>query len=1289
LTKVLILINILSSFASLKEASMNRIIVKFEGPENFATTAYDDKGRSVLFLLGDMIMENSENAPLVPYFDIKIALNEKATYRCKINPLTSFTYSEVLLPTVPTFTNDGLTMNYLVYVGDKTPKEQLIYTGETEIINGIPTAHIFFTPYIYDPQARRLSYVREAEIEIDILETKERSQLIKGWYDAILEKTFLNYEGILARESKIAPSNPFDNGAIWFQIKITQEGYYTITFSDLQNAGLPYPFSIGQTALYIRNVDTLPSVPPSDSAVFFKKIPFNIVDKNQDGIFNGEDEISFFCPGPQSFRTMLQGTESSPSEIISKATIFRNPYTDTVSVWVTFGAPGDLMEKKNLNFTNTVNSLFSTYHYEKDIRNIAWKGLLWVGEEVIRDSSRSAASIDLNFTLPSPADGQGFIRIRYAGGENTFRQFKAVVNGRDTISDVSNGLSLRTIFKDLSSLQSSNTLKIILSSQNIYSRDKIYLDYFSIFFKRNTNTFEDEMAFFGEPETLDALFQVHSNVKAVLDITDPFKPSILELQNTEHGFYVSDTLYPGKCFYFVTTTKRPTKIELIPNAGKLYELGPDINYIAITPKAFVSSLLKFKNYREKNLLKFEGGKWVKSTGKVAICTVEDIMQDFGFGTYDPVALRNFLKYQHEKSSGNLIYIGLFGDACYDYKNINGTGGNLVPAYEPFLSTNIEEEKGAKDDFYVDFNGDGYGDLLVGRIPFRTKEELNIYLDKLYKYEENVVFSNWRSRSLFIADDEYGEAGRPTEIGFHIPFANYIRVDTVLTPPFCEVALVYETSYGVSGNSVDLTKRGRDAKSDYIRKFNNGNFITTFFGHGNPVQLTHEQLFMLQDLPLLDARYKNPISMFLSCKVGAFTRENPPMGIGEYMSIYRQSIGTIASTIGQFVSINYFFGRDIHQELADRQLHPLGQVVSRAKLSSIYLTYYHLFGDPATIVYLPNPDTLTDIIPEDTIWIARLNSISLNNIDYTGEHYVTFFHKPYIRRYTNPSNPSVTVEYLGENRVLYKAPFRFTSSIDSVVFFMPGTADTGRGFCFSVLKKKDNKISTVYASNMLTALGNISTEDKEGPKIQAYINGEDVSKLKEAPLSFNIKAVLSDSSGINLFDVFAEEKGIMLLVDNNFLDLTPYFEFYSNSYTTGEVNYPYASSQLGRKDFKLIAYDNLNNFSQLSFSLDLKTTANLFSNILIYPNPVSGYDRVYFTFRLNQAANVKIEIYTISGRKIYQIPEVMLPQGFNELHWNLRDMYGEAVSNGLYLVKLTFKNSNEVTQEVIKGFVIGK
>jgi len=1287
--KSLLLANLLlSSLFSLKEVTPSRIVVKFEGPEEPLTYAYTTDGREVAFPLGEIILPEAQDSLFLPYFELKVALNFEGTFSVKLKPIEKITFSPINLPTVPEFYDDGLSMKYSVYEGSSKIGEQVVYSGKTEIVNMMPVVRIYITPYLYDHHSKTLTYYKELEVEIYPQEKKKIWDLKNTWQEALFKESFLNYQGINPDFTPKQKQNPFLNSILWFQLKILEEGYYSVSYKDMEKAGLPYPVEFSKISLYARRSDTLPSN-PSDTTAQMVEIPFEYKDQNQNGVFDGDDEILFYSKGPKGLRNSLSGSETTRDEILSKFYYFENPYTDTFCVWLGIGKPGAYLEEKNLSVHTTLNELYTFYHHEKNLQNIAWKGLLWVGEEIIRPQNALNATETFNLDLKDALQAPGYLWIRYVGGLPLARKVKITFNATDSLIDQFSNYVLRLQKLPLQRVLPTNTLRIELLPLCSTSQDLIYLDFFTLFYKKNTTNFSDEVAFYGEPDTQLVNMPVSSKVITVLDITDPLNPKKLHLTNNGVKSF-ADTLYPGKTYYFAVTIKKPVKIEMSQNAGSLYEITTNPEYIAITPKNFTSSLFKFKTYREKKLLKFVNGKWEVSQGKVEIVTVEDIMRDFAFGIYDPVAIRNFLLFQYQKSQGNLMYVGLWGDACYDYKNIDGTGGNLVPAYEPFLSTYIDEEVGARDDFYVDFNYDGYPDIMIGRIPFRTKEQISIFTDKLMKYEENAIFSSWRTRFLFVADDEYGESRQPTEIGYHIPLANYIRQDTTLTPPFCEVKLVYETSYGVYGNTIDLNRRGLEAKQDFIRKFNEGNFMMTFFGHGNPVQLTHEQLLLLQDLPSLNAGYKNPLALFLSCKVGAFARENPPFGIGEYMALYPQAIATVASTIGQYVTLNYLFGRNIHSVLSDRNLHTLGEVLTRAKLTSLMLSYYHLFGDPATIIYLPAFDSLTLFNTPDTLWIGNVNTAKITSGDLNSEYYTAFYHKPYWVTYVNPYNSNVRTTYLGENKALFRGLRQLRGLPDSIKFFLSGTADTGTGFCFALLRKDilSKRVFASYKPNLFTALGNITTTDREGPKIRVFIDGREVDSVAYTGLNFELKVELTDSSGINLFNVFGEEKGIMLLDGTTFIDLTPYFEYYPNSYTQGTLTCLYSSPTYGEKELKIVAYDNLNNFSQKTFKVKMQEQQALVEDLVIYPNPVKG-DVVYFSFRTSEPVKVKVQIFTVSGRLIYQIPEVEFSRGFGQISWNLRDFYGDVVSNGLYMVKFNFEGQSGVKQSIVRGFVKGK
>ncbi|MFQ5824755.1 MAG: C25 family cysteine peptidase [bacterium] len=94
---------------------------------------------------------------------------------------------------------------------------------------------------------------------------------------------------------------------------------------------------------------------------------------------------------------------------------------------------------------------------------------------------------------------------------------------------------------------------------------------------------------------------------------------------------------------------------------------------------------------------------------------------------------------------------------------------------------------------------------------------------------------------------------------------------------------------------------------------------------------------------------------------------------------------------------------------------------------------------------------------------------------------------------------------------------------------------------------------------------------------------------------------------------------------------------------------------------------------------------LIANVMNYPNPFRT--ETDFTYVLTQPADeVRIKIYTISGRLIRELDFIPTQVGFNQFHWNGRDHDGDALSNGVYLYKIIARKSDQQV-EIVEKFVV--
>jgi hypothetical protein len=89
------------------------------------------------------------------------------------------------------------------------------------------------------------------------------------------------------------------------------------------------------------------------------------------------------------------------------------------------------------------------------------------------------------------------------------------------------------------------------------------------------------------------------------------------------------------------------------------------------------------------------------------------------------------------------------------------------------------------------------------------------------------------------------------------------------------------------------------------------------------------------------------------------------------------------------------------------------------------------------------------------------------------------------------------------------------------------------------------------------------------------------------------------------------------------------------------------------------------------------------DVSVYPNPFPA--ETFFHYTLSQdVRDVKIEIYTVSGRKIFDAA-LATAAGYNEYRWDGRDVAGDRIANGTYLYRIVAKTSSR--EKEFTGWVV--
>jgi FlgD Ig-like domain len=170
------------------------------------------------------------------------------------------------------------------------------------------------------------------------------------------------------------------------------------------------------------------------------------------------------------------------------------------------------------------------------------------------------------------------------------------------------------------------------------------------------------------------------------------------------------------------------------------------------------------------------------------------------------------------------------------------------------------------------------------------------------------------------------------------------------------------------------------------------------------------------------------------------------------------------------------------------------------------------------------------------------------------------------------------------------------------------------------------------------------------------------------------------------------EGILNNDQGNPIDLTEFFigELDAGG-KKGEINYKFNKMSEGDYTIEVKAWDVFNNFSNKeSFFTVVNSDGLVIRDVYNYPNPFSSNTTFTFQHNLTQPVDVKINIYTIAGRKVQEIEENSINEKFVKIYWDGRDGDGDQMANGTYLYKLIVSTSDgEFTQSVIGKMAIIK
>lgn len=1117
----------------------------------------------------------------------------------------------------------------------------------------------------------------------------------KGWRseDRLSDQTGTRMGGRkTAEETEILKPGlvyPFGYSDNWYKVIIRENGIYKIDRTMLIQAGIPVSYLDSRTLRMFSGGGKVLPLDNSNPFLELKELSI-FVSGEEDGTFDPGDFILFY--GWSTNDWDYDSTGRVPG-------FHTNPFTNDNVFWLTFNPtspfsdPPKRMQIKDGSLVEPYpiipQKFKSRIHFEQDnmLRKYSTGYMAdyfnWYWMET--DSARVFVSLPSAF----PQD-TCLIKVTYIGYPPDIK-----VNGKTALvldSLSSNSLTIARSFDLHGGLV--DTLDLLFPKTT-------YLDWFEIEYLREFECY-DRQLYFESPEisgiTQFNISNLYSSQAYLYDVTDYFDIKRFDEKMQVEGEFVrfQDTIKAdAKTRYFLVDESRFKKpYNFFPDErSNLKEISNQADFLIITHPDFYDPIQSLKSFRESyNQL------------TVKVVKVQDIYDEFSGGLFDPVAIRDFLKFAYKNWEKAPAFTLLVGDGNYDYKSNLGTGSvNFIPPFAPIWGS----DKSVSDDNYVYFGRYGYldsdsiyqpldrrVDMIISRWPVRTKDEVEVVLNKVISYESTPELGTWRNLITLVADDEF-HPGSSSETEHTMDTE---RLAKFHIPPSFNLSKIYLMEY-----PFDFNREKSGAEEAIINAFNSGTLIVNYMGHGNPDVWADERVFKRsQDIPRLTNKRKLPLVYTASCSIGFFFS---PSGEGMAEEFLRAedkgAIATISATWLVFPDWNAELNFKVYDLLLNQDSLSIGQALYIAKLlrqPNSNDRQYVLFGDPLMKLGAPQLKIeLTGVSPE------TLSALSLVEVkgevkdknkglltDFNGTAKILAFDSQRKKTHILP-NGDGSVDYDLPGLVMFKGDAEVMVGKFQASFVIPKDisygGNTGR---ISVYLLGQNQDGVGVRDSLVIRGSDTTVIDTIGPQISlsfddrvSFANGETI-----LPNSI-LKLSLLDEHGINITGEVGH--AITLVIDENFqhqVDLTGDFEYEPGSYQKGALSYQLSALSEGDHHLAIKAWDNANNSSLLSANVKVSAQRELkLTEVMNYPNPFSNVTNFYYNLS-SDPDKVEVKVFTLAGMLIRNIPYASARAGINfSTTWDGKDQAGDEVANGVYIYKITAAGMVNGKQE--KTEVFGK
>lgn len=1106
------------------------------------------------------------------------------------------------------------------------------------------------------------------------------------------------------------------------------------TYTSVLNSGNVYKFGVAQNGIYkldyafLKNelgISDLDNIDPR-SIRLYGNGGYMLAEKNsdprpddlmenaiqvvgeEDGKFNTGDYILFYAVGP---RPWIHRPSSTDPELTVRLNLY------DLNAWY-FIKTGDgfglrIGDKPSISASYVTEEFDDFQRIEEEKTNLLnfnatsqGSGKRWFGSYFYQSRDQS-----FDFSFPNLVAGSNArIRSEFAGRSSVSQTVRFEVAGSSfskTLSGVSvsnNDASFASNAAITGTFQpSEDAFKVRVLYPEVSAQSEGWLDYIEINARRQLKMTGPVLEFrdlktLAQPSATFRISGVSGN-GTVWDVTNPQTPQLQ--QKTQNGSVIEfGSATDGTLRNFVAFTDAGSFPKPEKTAGKIANQNlhgiDNVHFAVIYHPEFQAEVERFATHRREH-----------SNLDVVTVNVLQLYNEFSSGAKDPTAIRDFARMLLERNPDKFHSLLLFGDASFDPKNNTNSEENkdFIPAFETAESFSPIDAFPSDDFFALLSPGEsgtltGALDIAVGRFVCNTLDEARNIVNKLIAYDKDpVTLGDWRLRSLYIADDEDGNA--------HIDQADKLANENGAAESWFNISKIYFDAYQQVATSAG--QRFPDAKAAINSEMFKGMLITNYIGHGGPRGLSQERVVDNNDIAGWDNPNRYPLVITATCTFGGYDDYTTLTG-GEqaFLKINSGAIALYTTVRSVYIAGNEDLTDAVQDFIFQRvngQYHSIGEVLKDAKnaLTSDVRNArrFTLLGDPTMLLAFPEhrvsttkingqpinqgqPDTLKALMPVELEGIVTdINGNLLN--DFNGRVFVTVFDKSQTLQTLGQDPGSQIRNFKVQRNILFKGSAQVSNGVFKVNFVVPKDINYtfGKGK-ISYYAENGTPLDAAGADENIIIGGNSGlVQDDIPPTVQAFLNTDAFAFGGITDNNPKVLVKCTDDFGMNVTGSSIGHD-LTAVLDGNVLETLILNEFYESAQgdaRKGQAIYPLRNLAAGRHTLQVKGWDVANNSGEgyTEFVVAEGGKAAL-AHVLNYPNPFTT--NTYFQFEHNlagQVLDVQVNIFSVSGRLVKTIQQTIANSDSfrvsDEIQWDGNDEYGDPLARGVYLYRVKVRGTD--------------